>query len=119
MNWYLTKIVYRIICGKGDHPPQFEDQLRLISATDEAEALNKAYSLARGEQLSFYNHKQQLVQWMFVNVSELILISEWIDGVELYSTINEVSNAEAYIRLVNDKSASIRKEQSRQLLNLI
>ena len=30
MKWYLAKIVYRIICGEGNHTPQFDEQLRLI-----------------------------------------------------------------------------------------
>ncbi|MEP7129294.1 MAG: DUF4288 domain-containing protein, partial [Chitinophagales bacterium] len=29
MNWYLAKIVFRIICGDGLHQPQFDEQLRL------------------------------------------------------------------------------------------
>jgi len=27
MNWYLAKLVFRIICGDGDHTPQFDEQL--------------------------------------------------------------------------------------------
>ena len=30
MNWYLAKIVYRIICGDGNHTAQFDEQLRLV-----------------------------------------------------------------------------------------
>lgn len=119
MNWYITKIVYRIICGEGEHPAQFEDQLRLISAGNEDEALTKAYTIGRNEEFSFYNHNEQQVQWKFVNVSELIKVSEWTDGAELYSTITEVDNASAFIKLVNDKSAALQHKQSRQLLNLI
>ena len=32
MNWYLAKFVYRIVCGNGNHIPQFDEQLRLITA---------------------------------------------------------------------------------------
>ena len=38
MNWYLTKIVYQIICGEGNHTAQFDEQLRLIAADDEQRA---------------------------------------------------------------------------------
>jgi len=31
MNWYLAKMVFRIICGEGNHTAQFDEQLRLIS----------------------------------------------------------------------------------------
>ena len=45
MNWFMAKIVYRIICGEGDHTPQFDEQLRLIVADNEEEALKKGYAI--------------------------------------------------------------------------
>ena len=24
MNWFLAKIIFRIVCGNGDHAPQFD-----------------------------------------------------------------------------------------------
>ena len=46
MNWFLAKIVYRIVCGDGDHTPQFDEQLRLVQATDESSAFEKAKAIA-------------------------------------------------------------------------
>ena len=119
MNWYLTKIVFRIICGDGLHAAQFDEQLRLIEASTEDEALEKARALGKNEQETFYNLKQQLVQWQFVNVSELYRLSELIDGAELYSRIKEVDNGDTYTSFVHLKAESIQKKESRQLLNLI
>ncbi len=45
MNWYLTKIVYRIICGQGNHTAQFDEQLRLIQADNAQEAFEKSAAL--------------------------------------------------------------------------
>ena len=45
MNWYMAKIVFRIICGEGHHTPQFDEQLRLIGATNEEEAFEKAKAI--------------------------------------------------------------------------
>jgi hypothetical protein len=28
MRWFVAKIVYQIICGNGNHMPQFDEQLR-------------------------------------------------------------------------------------------
>ena len=42
MKWFLAKIVYRIICGSGNHTPQFDEQLRLIEADSEEDAFKKA-----------------------------------------------------------------------------
>ena len=53
MNWYLGKIIFRIICGEGTHTAQFDEQLRLIAATDEEEAFQKATTIGQREQDGF------------------------------------------------------------------
>ena len=118
MNWYLTKLVFQIICGDGDHTPQFDEQLRLISAHSKEEAFKKARQTGKKEEETFYNSKQQLVQLQFINVSEMYKISELIDGAELYSRIEERDNAEAYIHIVNQKAENILFTQTHQLLQL-
>ena len=56
MNWYLTKLVFRIICGEGHHTPQFDEQLRLVSATDECEAFEKAMAIGRATNIRYDRH---------------------------------------------------------------
>jgi hypothetical protein len=119
MKWYLIKIVYRIICGEGSHKPQFDEQLRLITANNEDEAYMKACVIGKDEEDAFYNQKQQLVRWQFINVSELYHLHELIDGAELYSRINEVDDADTYINFVHRKAESIQHKEAYQLLNLI
>lgn len=50
MNWYLSKLVYQIICDNGSHTPQFDEQLRLIHAEDDLHAFQKARLLGEREQ---------------------------------------------------------------------
>ena len=119
MKWYLSKIVFRIICGDGDHTPQFDEQLRLVAANDEAEAFHKAKQMGENEEDTFFNHKQQLVHWKFINVSELYRLTELIDGAELYSRINEVDDAKAYTTFVHRRAESIQEKKTHRLLNLI
>jgi uncharacterized glyoxalase superfamily metalloenzyme YdcJ len=119
MNWYLAKIVYRILCGEGNHTAQFDEQLRLIMAEDESEAFAKATSTGRSEADTFYNNRQELVQWQFVNVSELYRLQQLIDGAEVYSRITEVDDAEAYTDFVHHKAAGILQKSTHHLLNLI
>ncbi len=95
MNWYLAKMVFRIICGEGEHTPQFDEQLRLVAGNSKEEAFRKAQEMGQQEEEAFYNRKEQLVQWQFINISELYRLSELIDGAELYSRIEEKDNAEA------------------------
>jgi len=41
MNRYVAKLVLRTTCGNGNHPPQFDEHLRLISDSCEKESLKK------------------------------------------------------------------------------
>ena len=53
MNWYLTKIVFRIVCGEGKHTPQFDEQLRVIAADNKEEAFYKARAIGKDEEEFF------------------------------------------------------------------
>lgn len=118
MNWYLAKMVFRIICGEGEHAAQFDEQLRLVAASDKESAFQKAIEMGGSEQESFTNDRDQLVQWKFINVSELYMLSDLIDGAELYSRIEEKDNADSYIYTVNQKAENIFFTQTSQLLKL-
>lgn len=119
MNWYLAKIVYQIICGDGQHTAQFDEQLRAITASCEEEAFDKALHIGKGEEEVFYNQKQQLVQWRFINVSELYLLNTLIDGAELYSHITEADDSDSYIALVNHKADCLQQKITHSQLHLI
>lgn len=118
MSWYLAKIVFRIHCGEGNHIPQYDEQLRLIAADNQADAFFKAQSLGKAGEETFFNNKQQLVQWRFVNVCELYRLQPMIHGAELYSRITEEENEAAYEYIVNKKAENILFTQTQQLLAL-
>lgn len=118
MKWYITKLVFQIICGEGNHTAQFDEQLRLVEANDEDEAFEKAQLLGLSETEAFFNQKEQLVQWKFINVSELYQLS-LIDGAELHSKISEVDDDFSYIALTNAKADQIKQKQSHKLLHLL
>jgi hypothetical protein len=119
MNWYLSKIIFRIICGEGNHTPQFDEQLRLIAACDEEEALQKAIDIGEKEQDSFYNHEQQLVQWKFINVAELYRFSGLLDGAEMYSRIHETDDPDGYTELIRRRAEHIRSSTTHKMLRLL
>lgn len=118
MNWYLAKMVFRIICGDGDHTAQFDEQLRLVAAGSKEEAFHKAQVLGAREEEMFFNQNQQLVQWQYISVSELYQLRELIDGAELYSRIEEKEHAESYLHVIHKKAEQIRFGNSHELLNL-
>jgi hypothetical protein len=119
MNWYLTKIVYQIICGDGNHRPQFDEQLRLIGAASEYEAFHKAQRIGITGQEKFLNDRQRLVEWKFIDVCELYKLSELIDGAELYSRIQETDDAANYIDIIHRKADYIEGENALRSLELI
>ena len=118
MNWYLSKMVFQIICGNGYHSAQFDEQLRLIAATSKEEAFHKTQLLGTREEEIFFNKEQQLVQWKFISISELYQLNELIDGAELYSKIDEKENAESYLQMIHKKAELIRFGNSHEILNL-
>lgn len=97
MQWFMAKMVYRIITGTGNHAAQFEEQLRLIQAAHICKALQKATELGRNGEDFFYNQQLQLVQWQFVNVTDIKPLQSLSDGMELHARIEEQDNAEAYM----------------------
>lgn len=118
MKWYMAKIVYQIICGEGRHTPQFDEQLRLIHAEDNLHAFHKARSIGKQEEDCFLNHVNKLVQWKFIDVSEIHLLDVLTDGAEVYSKIYEDENADIYIRFVHSKADHLLESSTYQSTGL-
>jgi hypothetical protein len=108
MNWYLAKVVFQVICGKGNHTAQFDEQLRIIEACDQQQAFQKAQQIGIQEEDTFLNQSMQLVQWKFVDVCELYQLNNIIDGAEMYSRITEVDNASQYIEVIRRKADGLQ-----------
>lgn len=108
MNWYISKIVFRISAENTRHKPQFDEQLRLIAAESEEEAFLKARTIGLSEEDSFLNNKQNTVKWEFINVSEIVPIKKLEDGMELYSHIHETDEAKSYIHCIHQKAIFLR-----------
>jgi hypothetical protein len=105
MNWYIAKLVFRVISGDGDHQAQFDEQLRLVNAATEQDAFKKAMLIGLSNQDSFLNNKRQPVQWQFIDVAEINRLNELTDGAELYYNIHEPADADLYIAWAHHKSA--------------
>jgi hypothetical protein len=108
MNWYISKIVFKISAENTQHKPQFDEQLRLISADSEGEAFLKARMIGIGEEDSFLNDKNNTVKWEFINVSEIVPLKNLEDGMEIYSHIHETDEAKSYIHCVHQKAIFLR-----------
>jgi hypothetical protein len=106
MNWYLTKMIFRIICGNGNHRAQFDEQIRLIQAPTPEEAYGKAMAFARAEGTAAENNPA--VRWEFVNIAELLQLNGLVDGAELYSKVKEEDDPSLYEQLIHRRAAMLK-----------
>ena len=118
MNWYIAKLVYQIVCGEGKHKPQFDEQLRLIHASNQLHAFHKARTLGRHEEDCFFNKINKPVHWKFIDVAEIVTIDMVADGVEVYSKICEEDDAEGYIRTIRLRADMLHESGSFEISNV-
>ena len=118
MNWYLVKIVYQIICGDGQHPAQFDEQLRLVNAKNYSEAFYKSKEIGIKEEDNFLNDVNKPVRWKFIDVAEIYILERLIDGAEVYSRIHEEDNADMYIRSIQARAGYLVETATAQSLSL-
>jgi hypothetical protein len=107
MKYFLAKIVHQIVNGS-DANTQFDEQLRLVCASDAVNAIEKAKRLGMAEEEIFFNEDRKPVQWKFIGVSELYEVNEENEGTEVWSRITEQDHAEAFIETIRRKSEALR-----------
>lgn len=107
MNWYIAKIVFGIT-AENQEKQQFDEQLRLIEAESQEEAFLKSRMIGLGEEDSFVNDKNKLVKWEFINVAELFPLRKLEDGMEVYSRIHEIEEANSYVSFIHQKAMALR-----------
>lgn len=103
MNWYLAKLVFHVCLPAKDSPGQFEEKLRLIHAKGQHQALQKASVMGADEECEFINTAGKKVKWEFIAVSELRLLPDFKDGIEIDSHLEEIPATEEYIALQRAK----------------
>jgi Domain of unknown function (DUF4288) len=117
MNWYLIKLIYQIVIGDGPHVPQFDVQLRLISADDPDWALEKAEIVGRIGASSFINASNEQVRRTFIAVEDVRKIGDLEDGAELYAQIIEPDNMAEYLKLTVSKARRLVEAHSAGVRN--
>lgn len=111
MNWYIAKLVFNININDGRNNSQFDEQLRLIQASDPGSAFIKARSLGRNEQHSFLNKKEENVEWKFIDVADIQPLNELKHGAEVYASTHTDDQPEDYINFIRLKSLVIQSEE--------
>jgi Domain of unknown function (DUF4288) len=117
MNWYLTKMVYRIICGNGEHKAQYEEQIRIIAAPTAEAALEKGNIIALTE-INQVKESGSLVKWQFVTITELYRLHNFIDGAEIFSQHREEENGDLFEQKLHRKAENVRYNLKNRLLEI-
>lgn len=107
MKKYLTKLIFNVNIGNSNRT-EFDEQIRIIEASDLETAFLKARSLGRKEEESFVNNNNQLVNWTFIDVAEIYLLDDMKDGEQVYSNTRKIKDADSFINHVRQKSMEIQ-----------
>lgn len=110
MNWFITKIIFRITTGDGNHTGQFEEQLRLICARNLDEALQKARVNGLHQEDSYKNFSNETVEWKFIDVIEVNELKNLRDGMELSSRIDEADHPELFLKRIREKANALLQQ---------
>lgn len=111
MEKYLAKAVFLIETPSGGEPGQFEEVLRLLVADTKKAAFDKAVEWGRRESTEFSNTRGERIAWKFVAISQLRLLPELTDGLELDSHLQKVGSEDEFIRLQLDKQRGILEDR--------
>lgn len=86
---YVAQLIYRIRCA-GIQEEQYEEQWRLIFATDERAALESAHTIGSSDEAIFADRHGRIIQWQLVAVKDLqpVLLDH---GSLLASVVKEIS----------------------------
>ncbi|MBC7866886.1 MAG: DUF4288 domain-containing protein [Gloeobacteraceae cyanobacterium ES-bin-316] len=116
MKWFLSKLVFQVVCGNGNHTAQFDEQLRLIYAEDELHAFHKARLLGEGDCIKDESKNCLAVQWKFIDVVELHLLQQPTDGAEIFSVMKEEADASVYIRNIQKRAGQLLEQGLHQFI---
>lgn len=110
MNWYLVKLIYSLDGYDNQANAQFDEQIRLISASNEESAYFKGKQMGKKLQNKFINENGIMLSWTFIDVSEVVKVEELEDGVELYTNTIEAHDKKSFINSVLQKGMAIQSK---------
>lgn len=108
MQQYLAKLMFNIHIENGKGTSQFDEQVRLIESHSFENAFQKARTAGKKEETTFLNHENKMVNWKFIDVTELFPLQNFKDGEQLFSTTHEEQNSSLYINYIREKSMEVQ-----------
>lgn len=85
--WYSARLIVQCIVGSNLQEDDFlfDEQIRLIKASNPEEAYQKSICLSQAEELEYKNANGELVKWVFKGLFDLDVVSRLKDGAEISS----------------------------------
>lgn len=90
MSWFGVKLQFvSRVGGRIDADAIVEESIRVLRATDEADALRRATELGHASSHAYENADGELVEWVFTRTLEVQDLSEDAieEGTEVFSTL--------------------------------
>ena len=108
MKRYLAKLMFNINIDNGNHSSQFDEQVRVIESRSLEDAFFKARTIGKREEETFTNNDNQLVNWQFIDVSEVYPLEDLKDGDQVYSSTRKIKDTSSFISYIRQKSMEIQ-----------
>lgn len=108
MKYFIAKLIFNINIDNGVNQAQFDEQTRLIQASDIEGAFLKARVIGNQEEETFVNANNEMVHWKFIDVMAVYALSDMKDGEQIYSSTHEKEDANNFIKFVKEKSMLIQ-----------
>jgi Domain of unknown function (DUF4288) len=108
MQQYLAKLIFNINIENGQETSDFDEQIRLIESNNLESAFQKARSVGKKEETSFFNHENKMVSWQFIDVIELFPLQNFKDEEHLFAITHEQQHTDTYINYIREKSMMIQ-----------
>lgn len=100
MKWYAAQLFFKSqISDDETEPILCDEQIRLIQAEDEGQAIQKACQLGETTHHDYLNVYGQTVQWVFLGLGGVEELSESSlqDGLQVHSRLFEHENPETLV----------------------
>jgi hypothetical protein len=85
---FITNLVFSILC-EGVFTDQYEEQLRLVFAADEQDAVSIARDMGAKEEGKFVDRHGRIIGWNFIAVKDVTAV-QLEQGALLHSSIKEM-----------------------------
>jgi hypothetical protein len=88
MQTFIAHLIFSISC-EGVFTDQYEEQLRLVYAQNDEDAIRTAKKMATQEEEDFADRKGRKMSWKFIAVKDILRVP-LEQGVLLHSSIKEI-----------------------------